>query len=188
MLESAGLGGLAKTLPSAASKELYDRVASYITKVKCGTKVPPLDYWEPYYRDLYQHIKAKGPQAVFLPEVRVDITRKTETTSVATPVDTTKAGPQDILQDMALTFMVVGSARNASDIAVNAMFQGTIGNIVLPRSGGSPFAIVKVGGVVECISFDYGGLGEGRQRRVDGDAKPAPAANQKPKVVLTVKP
>ena len=34
MLESAGLGGLAKTLPSAASKELYDRVASYITDRK----------------------------------------------------------------------------------------------------------------------------------------------------------
>jgi hypothetical protein len=158
MLENAGFPKLAATLPTAYAAELANKVVEYFTQhmvVRGTSKVKPLGQWEPYFAELYTHIKAKGPQAVFMPEVQVDLTAKREYTQSAQPANTGEyTGPVDLIA--ANRYTLIKPATGPGDVTPGALLHGRLSKIVTPRDK-KPFAFVDLGGGQEAICFSFGG-------------------------------
>ena len=58
------------------SMEPIRKLREYIADVVSHNgQVFPLSRWEPFFRKLYEHVVAKGPTAVVLPEVQVNLTK-----------------------------------------------------------------------------------------------------------------
>jgi hypothetical protein len=154
MVKNFGLPGLAADLPKAQSAELVNKVVDYSDKRKYKGKLLPLAYWQPYFADLYTHIKEKGPEAVFMPEVQVVVGTGgvQEYTQSATPVDTAKlSGPQDVLAGKAW----IGPARGAADVVVGAHLYATVAQKIVPRNvTKKPYVFVNLGGGQQAICFD----------------------------------
>jgi hypothetical protein len=162
MLEQSGMTGLAANLPTAYSAELVNKVVEYYPSRKYKGKVLPLGYWEPYFADLYKHIRDKGPKAVFMPEVQVEVRAggNKEYTRSATPRNTGDiVAPTDLLAGE--TWHKPATAQG--DVRIGAMFYGTVLEITQSRAG-KPQAYIDIGAGLEAICFGYTkGPGEGQR-------------------------
>lgn len=186
MLEHAGYPKLAETLPTAYAAELANKVVEYYTTQMIHRptgRVKPLEFWEPYFAELYDHVKTKGPQAVFMPEVQVDLTAKREFTQSAVARDTSEyRGPVDLVASRRAQWL--SEATSAASLTPRTYLPGRISKIVTPRDPNKkPFAFVDVGGGFEAICFSYGGLDEGRRAIFIVTA--APAGQKKAEVQWT---
>ena len=155
MLANAGFPNLAEKMPSAYSAELVNKLTEYINVMRYRSdKIRPLRAWDPYFADLYKHVKAKGPKAVFMPEVQVDLTAKTEYTQSPQPRSTADyTGPVDLVKE--LKYVLLGPATTAGAVKRGAWLEGTITGFMRPR-GKPPIARVDLGAGQQAVCFDYG--------------------------------
>jgi hypothetical protein len=109
------------------SMEPIRKLREYITDVVSHNGyVFPLNHWEPFFRKLYEHVCAKGPTAIVLPEVQVDLTSGAakERTAKPAPRPAQITGPYDVVKE--LKFVFARRPQTKSDLAEGRVVEGTV--------------------------------------------------------------
>jgi hypothetical protein len=107
------------------SMEPIRKLREYISDVVSHKEqVFPLSRWEPFFRKLYEHVVAKGPTAVVLPEVQVNLTAGgKEQTADPRPREGAIRGPYDVVRELGFTF---AARAQPGKVAVGKVYEGTV--------------------------------------------------------------
>ncbi|WP_051274676.1 DUF4157 domain-containing protein [Cellulomonas sp. URHD0024] len=133
MLESAGLSGMAASLPQAPAYELTRRLEEYALSrsatVNNVSYMAPLSTWDPYFVALKTHIETKGPLAVYMPEVQVQVQETGARVTTARPDRASKKAEPSKLTENGFV-QLKESITGPSQALVGAVLYGTVGEPV----------------------------------------------------------
>lgn len=139
MIASAGMPHLAAALPHAYSMELVNKIREYVAAQKTLHGRDGQHYvnpygWEPYFLELYNHIRTKGPLATFMPEVQVQaepgqkqLSEQTMTPMPEDDVPPAMRAPFDPLTQQEGGWAGFASeAHGPGDVVLDKVFRGTV--------------------------------------------------------------
>ena len=108
-----------------------------------------------HFARLYEHVKRVGPRAVFMPEVKVDLTKGREVTQVPAPSARRIIKPVDLVVEEGYSF---GQATSEAQVKPERLFYARYARLVTPPpSEGAAYALIDLGNGIFAKCVDYAG-------------------------------